>query len=479
MPGLPGALRNILLVSALDLRLTLAVALGKTTTVLSRALGLGGGTTMPGRVARSIDPAVMPRLASRLRHGSLIVTGTNGKTTTARLISHILDLASLVAVHNRAGANLAAGIAAALVQQASWRGDVHGDVGIFEVDEATLPIVFEPLAPRLLVLTNLFRDQLDRYGEIDIVSMRWRTALQTPAAATTTVVFNADDPLVTQVGLAHQGARVAFGIDDQSCGLGTIEHSADARYCYQCGIPYDYDVVYFGHMGVYRCERCGTHRPEPVVAATEVVNRGIDGTAFTMRTPQGSTRVHTMLPGIYNIHNILAAAACCLQMGVPLETVARGVETFAPAFGRAERVRVDGRETILLLAKNPAGFNEVLRSVLRDSDQTVVLIAINDLTADGRDISWLWDVDFEVLAGRVQQVVVSGIRAEDMALRLKYAGVPETEMAVHRDLSRALDAAVQAVQDGQRLYILPTYTALLQLRRILKRRGLVREFWEQ
>ncbi len=465
-------------VSGFDLRLSTAILLGKAAAGMSRALRLGGGTTMPGRVARGIAPDLMARLAGRLRFGSVVVTGTNGKTTTARLISHILGLASLVPVHNRAGANLAAGIAAALVQHVSVRGDPQGDVGIFEVDEATMPRIREALTPRIVVFTNLFRDQLDRYGEIDLVADRWRATLDR-LPAEIAVVFNADDPLVSDVGVRHQGRRLPFGISDTSCALETMEHAADARYCYRCGIPYRYETVYFGHMGTYRCERCGTARPVPVVTAAAIQWLGIDGTEFTLETPQGVRRVRTPLPGVYNIHNVLAAATCCLEMGVTLEIIVRGIASFAPAFGRAERVEIDGRTAVLLLAKNPAGFNEVLRTVLREADgSALILIAINDLTADGRDISWLWDVDFEMLGGRSGRLVVSGLRAEDMALRLKYAKVLASAITVQNELERALDLAVQSVPRGERLYILPTYTALLHLRRVLHRRGYVKGFWE-
>jgi len=463
-------------VSESAVRLSAAIGAGRLAAALARALRLGGGTTMPGRVARFLEPAITVRLAARLPHGSVIVTGTNGKTTTSRLISHIFGQAGLVAVHNRAGANLAAGVAAALAQHADLRGRMRGDAGVFEVDEAALPVVHSSVRPRELVLTNLFRDQLDRYGEIDLIAARWRSALR-GADASLAVVFNADDPLVAEVGATHPGPRVPFGIDDDSCGLGTVEHAADARYCYRCGIPYDYRTVYFGHMGVYRCPRCGTARPVPAVRATGVVQRGIEGTTFHLESPWGAAGIQTALPGIYNIHNVLAAAACTLQRGIPVEVVARGVATFAPAFGRAERVRVNGSEAILLLAKNPAGFNEVLRTMLRADGGPVALIAINDLTADGRDISWLWDVDFEMLAGRVRRVVVSGIRAEDMALRLKYAGVDPSALEVRKDLAAAFDAARAASGAGP-LYVLPTYTAMLQLRAALQRRGVVRGFWD-
>jgi UDP-N-acetylmuramyl tripeptide synthase len=458
-----------------SLRLSAAIALGKLTAFGSRLLGMGGGTTMPGRVARAIAPNVVATLAARLPSGTIVVTGTNGKTTTSRLISHILRQAGLVSVHNRAGANLAAGIASTLVHHTALGGTIRGDVGIFEVDEATLPLVQPALHPRVVVLTNLFRDQLDRYGEIDIVAGRWETGLaETQGAA---VIFNADDPLVAAVATRATGRRVAFGIGDASCSLGTLEHAADARYCYQCGVPYEYRAVYFGHMGIYRCPQCGTERPAPDVVAQEIEARGLEGNAFTLLTPRGSVRVQTILPGVYNLHNVLAAAACSLEMGVALPVIARGIETFAPAFGRAERVRVNAHEAVLLLAKNPAGFNEVLRTVLRDGDQKTVLIAINDLTADGRDISWLWDVDFEMLAGRVRRAIISGIRAHDMDLRLKHAGIPDEVRAVSTDLAQAFDLAMHST-DGGRLYVLPTYTAMLQLRKILQGRGHVSGFWE-
>lgn len=433
---------------------------------------------MPGRVAQAIEPGVVRRLARRLSAGVVIVTGTNGKTTTSRLISHVVQAAGLTPVHNRAGANLSTGIAAALVQHSTAQGRLRGDLGVFEVDEATLPVVSGPLAPRSIVLTNLFRDQLDRYGEIDIVAGRWQRALS-GAAGATAVIFNADDPLVADVGTGYGGPRVAFGIADVSCGIGVVEHAADARYCYRCGSRYVYDAVFFGHMGLYRCDGCGWRRPEPAVVATDVRMLGIEGTEFTLQTPAGTQRVRTPLPGVYNIHNVLAASAACLRLNVPFETITRQIGTFTPAFGRAEAVRLNGHQAVVLLAKNPAGFNEVLRTVLREPGDRVVMIAINDLTADGRDISWLWDVDFEMLAPGAAPIVVSGLRAEDMALRLRYAGIDEARVTTVPSIAAGLDAAAMAAGPARRLFVLPTYTAMLELRRVLQKRGLVRRFWEQ
>ncbi|MDR5693688.1 MAG: Mur ligase family protein [Armatimonadota bacterium] len=462
----------------MSLRLTTAITLGRLAALASRSLGLGGGTTIPGRVARAVEPQLVRLLAQRLPFGTVVVTGTNGKTTTSRILAHIAELAALVPIHNRAGANLASGVATALLEHANYLGDLAGDLAILEIDEATLPKVFDALMPRVIVLTNLFRDQLDRYGELEVVAEGWRKALnQLPSDAT--VVLNVDDPLVAEVGRGVKGQRMTFGIEDERVALTVLEHAADARYCYHCGRPYQYTVVYFGHMGKYCCEGCGTRRLNPDVTAREIVLRGIEGSQFTIDGPRGSMRVRTALPGLYNVYNILAACAAAYSLGIAPETMERAIESFTPAFGRGERLQLNDRELVFLLVKNPAGFNAVLRTLLQGEQAPVVLIAINDLIADGRDISWLWDVDFEMLCGRVKGLVVTGRRAEEMALRLKYAGVEPGRIVVEKDGKRAVLRAVAMAEEGEKVFLLPTYTAMLQLRAILQRMGVVSGFWRQ
>jgi UDP-N-acetylmuramyl tripeptide synthase len=463
--------------SSLDLRLGVAIALGKATATLSRCLRQGGGTTLPGRVARAIEPEVMGRVAQRLASGSVIVAGTNGKTTTAHLLAHMMRAVGHRPVHNRAGANLAAGIASALVEHADLRGRTRGDLGIFEVDEATVPRVVPQLAPQVAVFTNLFRDQLDRYGEIDYIAGLWRSAGAALPSSLVSVA-NADDPLVYEAVRGLPGRLVTFGIEDERYALPALEHTAEARYCYRCGTPFQYAVTYFGHMGRYRCPSCGVCRPIPDVVARDLDLAGPDGGALTLDAgPSGAARVRTVLPGLYNVYNILAAATAALQLGAPLPRLAAALETFAPAFGRAERMRVDGREIQMLLVKNPAGFNEVLRTMLGTGPLPILLIAINDRIADGRDVSWLWDVDVEMLAGQVTRVITSGLRAEDMAVRLVYAGVPEEAIEVERAYDRALRRALDGAASG-RLFVVPTYTAMLAIRAVLGRWGVVRGFWE-
>ena len=460
------------------MRLSTAIALGKVTATLSRRLHQGGGTTMPGRVARAVEPRVVPLLSHRLRHGTVIVAGTNGKTTTARLLAHILMGMGRRPVHNRAGANLAAGIASALVEQADVWGRPAGDIGVFEVDEATVPRVLPHLAPRVAVFTNLFRDQLDRYGEIDHIAGLWRAAGNAlPHDAL--LVANGDDPLVYEAIRDLPGRHVIFGVDDDRHALPAMEHTAEARYCYRCGTPYAYTFTYFGHMGQYRCPSCGVGRPALDVAARDVTLAGAEGATFTLAVAGHSPAigVTTALPGLYNVYNVLAAAAAALNLGASLDQVGSAVRSFAPAFGRAERMTVRGVELRMLLSKNPAGFNEVLRTVLSGGPLPVMLIAINDNIADGRDVSWLWDVDFETLVGRVERVVVSGLRAEDMALRLRYAGLPDEAIDVQAEYESALRSALGRA-DGRPLFLLPTYTAMLALRDVLRRWGAVGRYWE-
>ena len=458
-------------------RLSAAIALGKATASLSRFFRQGGGTTMPGRVARWVEPRLLQRLSGRLSCGSVVIAGTNGKTTTAHLLAHIMRALGHRPVHNRAGANLAAGIASALVEHSDIRGRPQGDLGIFEVDEATVPRVMPALIPRVAVFTNLFRDQLDRYGEIDYIAGLWRSA---GTALTRDVVYvaNADDPLVFDAVSGLRGRLVTFGVEDERHALPALEHTAEARYCYRCGTPYEYAVTYFGHMGQYRCPTCGVSRPTPDLVARDLVFSGPDGSEMTLAAAgDRGVRVRTVLPGLYNVYNILAATAAALQLGASLPRAGEALATFAPAFGRAERVRIDGRELQLLLVKNPAGFNEVLRTILPTGPLPTVLIAINDQIADGRDVSWLWDVDVEMLAGRVGHVIVTGLRAEDMAVRLRYAGIPQEAIEVEHAYDRALRRALDRPATG-RLFVLPTYTAMLALRSVLERWGAVRGFWE-
>ena len=251
--------------------------------------------------------------------------------------------------------------------------------------------------------------------------------------------------------------------------LPDLQHASDSTHCRRCGAPYTYDLVLLGHLGHYHCPNGDSRRPEPDVAATAITLDGIRGARITLRTPQGSADVRLPLPGLYNVYNALAAAALAHALGAPLGDIVAGLEGVSPAFGRAETVSVDGHELSILLVKNPAGANEVLRTLALEEGEHDLLAILNDNIADGRDISWIWDADFELLAPRLRHAVCAGTRAPEMALRLKYAGMPVDRIEVEPRLAAALDRAVAAAPG--RVFALPTYTAMLALRDELVSRG--------
>jgi len=439
----------------------------------SRASGRGGGTTLPGRLLLRLAPDAIARLGARLDGAVTLVSATNGKTTTSGMLASVLAAAGREPIHNRAGSNMTWGIATALLEQ-------RGGEGLFEVDEAWLPEVAEQLDPSLIVLGNLFRDQLDRYGEIEALADGWaRTAAA--RSGRTRFALNADDPLIADLGRDEEGRRrdgvLYFGVEDASQALPELQHAFDAKHCRRCGRPYAYARAFVGHLGHYSCPACGARRPEPEVAATRVELQGMKGSVVTVRAPGGELHLELPLPGLYNVYNALAALAAGLQLGIEPERIAAALSSARGAFGRVETVPVDGVAVSILLIKNPAGANEILRTLkLEDDEDGIDLwIGLNDRIADGRDVSWIWDADFELLAGAVRRVTCAGTRAPELALRLKYAGWPEQALVVEPGIEASLDRAVAAAPG--RLFALPTYTALMELHKLLSARGLAEAFW--
>ena len=452
-------------------------ALSRAIGAASRASGRGGGTTLPGRVLLRMEPEAIARLGAGLDRGTTIVSATNGKTTTAGMIAAILAADGRHPVHNRAGSNMTWGVATALLEQ-------RGDEGLFEVDEAWLPRVAEQLDPSLIVLGNLFRDQLDRYGEMEALADDWAGTVANRVGLTR-FVLNADDPLIADLGRDPAGERrdgvTYFGVEDDSQALPELQHAFDAKHCRRCGHPYAYERAFVGHLGHYSCPNCGAERPSPDVAATGIELRGMEGSTVAVRTPAAELSLDLPLPGLYNVYNALAAIAAGLELGVAPERIAAALGEMRAAFGRVETIEVGGVPVSILLIKNPAGANEVLRTLMlesrergEDGEGIDLWIALNDRIADGRDVSWIWDADFELLGG-VRRVVCSGTRAPEMALRLKYAGWSEEAIEVVPGIETSLDAAVAGSRG--RLFALPTYTALLELRKLLADRGLAKEFW--
>ncbi len=520
----------------LGLRGRAALWAGKATGMLSRGLRRGGGTTLPGDVSRWIDPSILTRLSAALADGSVVITGTNGKTTTAALLRRILDAEGRATIANESGANLIFGVTAALVNQTSWTGSVPGQSGIFEIDEASLPRLVQEVRPRAIVVTNLFRDQLDRYGELETTAAHIRRALNTPSPTLTNasnarialsrgsrgpagptrgresaevgssspslslptrgresadraptrgreggeqpvVVLNADDPMVASLGDGLANVIYA-GLDDASLLQPELSHGADAKFCPRCGSPLVFEGVYFGHVGHYHCPTGDFARPPLNVRATSVSIEGMERMHLKVSDGRQDVEVDVPLSGLYNVYNVVMAMATATAMGIPIDRAAAALSTFSPAFGRMERTVIDDRAAVLLLAKNPTGFNEVLRTAIRFGRATSFLIALNDRIADGQDVSWIWDVDFEQLREPARHIVVTGDRALDLRVRLKYADIPPDRIEVEPDWAAALHRAAAATPAGETLFILPTYTAMLELRAVLTRDGALAPYWE-
>ncbi|HWD63644.1 MAG TPA: MurT ligase domain-containing protein [Solirubrobacteraceae bacterium] len=456
--------------TALGAKIAAARAVGS----VVRRSGRGGGTSLPGKVLIRLEPEAISELSQRLAQGTALISATNGKTTSAAMTASILSRAGLRLVHNRAGANMAGGIASTLLASARPGGRMSGDLGLFEVDEFWLDRMTAQLDPRAIVLGNLFRDQLDRYGELETIADRW-SAVVAGLPPQTGLVLNADDPLVADLGRTHPGVRY-YGVEDPGVAVPEMQHASDSKHCRRCGAAYTYDAIYMGHLGRYHCPACGQTRPRPEIRAEEITLQGTTSARFTLRTPDGECQVKLPLPGLYNVYNALAAAGLCLALGATLDQVRAGLEAVTAAFGRAETITLDGCVMSILLIKNPAGANEIIRTLALEAEPLRILAVLNDRVADGRDVSWVWDADFELLANRVEELVCSGTRAAELALRFKYGGVPSERIRVIPDLPEALDAALSAAAGG-RLFALPTYTALLALRDELSRRGHVPQYW--
>ena len=437
---------------------------------LSRLAGTGGGTTLPGKLLWKLDPGAIDALAARLPDGAAVVSATNGKTTTTAMVAEILEPSRRLA-WNRSGANLASGVASTLLTQRD------AELGLLEVDEGALPEIVRRIRPRAVLLGNLFRDQLDRYGEMEHVADSWRAATAAlPEEAV--LVVNGDDPQVGDLGRDRAGT-VAFGIDDPAHARPALQHAADSRYCVRCGQPYEFAAAYVGHLGDYHCPACGHTRPPLQVRARAIELDGLEGVSFELETPAGSTRIRLPLPGLYNVYNALGAAALALALGAHLDEIRAGLERFGAAFGRFERIAAGDRTILVLLIKNPAGANEVVHTLEQGGAPSLLFVALNDAIADGKDVSWIWDVDFEPLLARAEHLIASGDRAAELGVRCVYGGLDESALEVEPDLARALDRGLALTPPGGELVVLPTYTAMLALQRILTERGHAKPYWER
>jgi UDP-N-acetylmuramyl tripeptide synthase len=449
----------------MKLRFWIALWVGKITSLVLKLLGRRG-TTMPGFVAGKICPDLIQLLAARFSEGTLVITGTNGKTTTNNLLASILKTADYEIAYNKEGANMLAGITGTLLQSTSWGARPKASLLLLEVDERTLPLLCRQISPRLAVVTNFFRDQLDRYGELDTTVK----LVQDSLPESTELILNADDPLVVSLG---QGRKKVwyFGVKAFPSSQHQSTESREGRYCSHCGQELKYSLFHYGQLGIYNCSGCDFSRPLPTIEASQVIE---DKGVISFQVDQEAYCLP--LQGSYNLYNALAAFCAADCLGIDRENIRRGLKNFKADAGRMEQLKLGGSRLTLTLVKNPTGFNQVLSTILASNKPLRLLLAINDLAADGRDVSWLWDVDFEGLAARqefIRQIICSGLRAEDMALRLKYAGFAENLLQLEHSLEQAVELLAKETRSAAEeevIFVLPSYTALFTLREILLNR---------
>lgn len=436
------------------IRLGLAVAVAKTVTAVVRLLNLGAASVLPGAIARRFHSKLLFLLCEQVKQGAILVVGTNGKTTTSLLLRTILENQGFKVAHNDTGANLINGLVTALLKNTSLIGQLTVDYAILEVDENIVSLLLKECQPRIILGLNLFRDQLDRYGEVDTISQRWLTAFAL-LPSNTTIILNADDPTLSYLGQQLSQQVRYFGLNEPDLYLQEMPHAVDSIYCPRCGCTLDYRGIYFSHLGDFNCPSCGFMKSK---------------TAFSSKAwPQ-------VLVGVYNKYNSLAAGLVAQELGIEVAHIFDSIKNFRAAFGRSEELTIDGTNIRILLSKNPVGMNETIRTV-NDLNVTgkasTTLMVLNNRIPDGTDVSWIWDVDTEKLIDLGGTLIISGDRVYDMALRLEYSQETLTghknsvKLVVKEDLKEAIQTALTLTPSNGTLNIIPTYSAMLEVRGIL------------
>ncbi len=461
-------------------RLALAISAGKLVGASGRILGIGGGTSLPGMVARRIDPGVLQAVMNGSTAKKIVITGSNGKTTTSRMIAEMAKESGNRLSHNRSGSNLLQGVTSVAVNFANVFGQLESDVLVFEIDEGTMQHVVPEIQPDVVVITNIFRDQLDRFGELYAVARGLDKVLE-GLPETSTIVLNGNDPQVANFGQNAKARRIFFGLNTTEVGTPVPEQSADVIRCIHCQEDLEYKVAYLSHLGLYRCPNCGYTLPPLDIAATSVklASDGKGPTHATLSTPEGELEVEIPLPGVHNVYNAAAAVGAALAAGFPREKLPLALSKLQPAFGRLEEIKAGDQTIYLAFVKNPTSFNLIMRLIMQHPGQKHLLLAASHTVVDGEDFSWLWDIELEEMAPDVVDAICSGNKPEELAMRLKYALVPSERIRMIEDREQALDAALANAGPNGTLYVLATYSPTQELRRIMQKRGWVKHFWEE
>lgn len=450
----------------------LAILIAKQAAFWSRIFGRGGGGALPGLIALKVDPNIVAELTANLDKGVVLVTGTNGKTTTSKMIVETLKASGEKVLSNSGGSNLARGIASELTIKSNIFGKIKEKIGVYEVDEATLPEVVDYVKPKAIVITNIFRDQLDRYGEVDKTAAILKKAIENSPGSK--LILNADDPIVASLGKDRENV-IYFGVQDERLEAKS-DLAIDIKDCLICGNELVYPHRYYGHIGLYVCEKCGFSRPKAFITAKNVL-LSPEETSARISLGREITNLNLPMTGLYNLYNALAAMSTANFLNIKSTTIFKTLNNQKPAFGRMESFEIDGKYAVIHLVKNPTGFNQVLEAITQNRKNKTALIVLNDNFADGTDISWIWDVEFELFKTGFRKIIVSGIRNEDLRLRLKYANVTSRIIKTEKNLKTALNVAISETNTGETLYILPTYTAMLSLRNDLVQQKILKDYW--
>ncbi|OXT06642.1 UDP-N-acetylmuramyl peptide synthase [Thermoanaerobacterium thermosaccharolyticum] len=447
----------------------LGVVLGKFV-ILGCKLTGKNGTSLPGKLALKISPNLIKDIIKGVKNEKVVVTGTNGKTTTSGLIAEILKSSGKKVVHNREGANMLSGIATVLIKNSDFFGNINKDTGVFEVDEANMPLVLNDINPKIVVVTNFFRDQLDRYGELDITIKKVKESLNR-LPKDSILLLNADEPFTASLGDDLNLNVMYYGILDKLNYGYNLSPAFEQKYCPVCGGKYVYKDVFYGQLGDYYCPKCGKSRPNLDFGALDI-KLTEDGISFKIKYKDKLINIKSHLNGAYNIYNVMSSVATNILLGIPLSHIQAGLNKYRPIAGRLQTTYLKGKKAIINLIKNPIGFDSTLNMLREINKPLNLLIAINDNYADGRDVSWLWDVDIEnfVSHAKINYVVTSGLRAEDMALRLKYAGIDPKKIKIINSIENALDY-IPTVTNEELIAVLPNYTSLHEVNSYMKSRG--------
>jgi UDP-N-acetylmuramyl tripeptide synthase len=461
-------------------RLAFAISAGKLAGASGRFFHIGGGTSLPGMIARRIDPNVLKSVVGASKAKKIVITGSNGKTTTARMTAAIADASGHRVSQNRTGSNLLQGVTSVAVNFADMLGRLDSDVLLFEIDEATIPLAVPEIQPDVVLITNIFRDQLDRYGELYSVARALNTMLES-LPESSTILLNGNDPQVADFGMNARAKRLFFGLETLEVGTPVPEQSADIVRCIRCNSDLDYKVAYMSHLGIYKCPNCGYTLPDLDIAVTSVAlaENGEGPSHIKLRTPQGEMKLEIPLPGLHNVYNAAAAIGAAMAAGFPLDKVQTAMSNIRTAFGRMEKIQAGDKTIFLSFVKNPTSFNLMLRLIAQHAGKKHLMLAASHTVVDGEDFAWLWDVDIEEIASDILDAVCSGNKPEELAMRLKYAEVPTEKITLIQDREAALDAAMRKVEPGGTLYIMSSYTPTQELRRIMQKRGWVKHFWEE